>query len=65
LAAIALTEPVASTAARSWPARDAIVGAVGIFLQWFTPPEGLGLIMAGLAILGVRTGGSYAGSVRK
>lgn len=42
-----------------------IIGGLGIFLQWFTAPEGLGLIMAGLAILGVHTGGSYAGSIRK
>jgi hypothetical protein len=38
-----------------------IVGRLGIFLQWFTAPEGLGLIVAGLSILGVDTGGSLAG----
>lgn len=42
-----------------------IVGAVGIFFQWFSPAEGVGLIMAGLAILGVHSGGSVAGSMRQ
>lgn len=40
------------------------IGGLGIFLGWFGAPDGLGLIMAGLAILGVHTGGSVAGAVR-
>lgn len=41
-----------------------VIGGVGIFFGWFSAPDGLGLIMAGLAILGVHTGGSVAGSIR-
>ncbi len=42
-----------------------IVGALGIVLGWFAPADGIGLIMAGLAIVGVHTGGSVAGSMRR
>lgn len=41
------------------------VGIVGIWLQWFSTAEGLGLILAGLSILGVHTSGSVAGSLRR
>lgn len=41
-----------------------LIGALGIWLQWFGAADGLGLIMAGLAILGVHSGGSVAGSMR-
>lgn len=41
-----------------------LIGGVGIFLGWFDIPNGLALISAGLAILGVHTGGSVAGSIR-
>jgi hypothetical protein len=36
------------------------IGGVGIFLNWFNAADGLGLIFAGLAILGVHTGGTVA-----
>jgi hypothetical protein len=41
-----------------------VTGALGIYLQWFSAGDGLGLIFAGLAILGVHTGGSVAGTIR-
>lgn len=34
-----------------------VIGGVGILLGWFTPADGLGLILAGLSILGVHYGG--------
>lgn len=42
-----------------------IIGGLGTYLQWFTSADGLGLIVAGLSILGVHAGGSVAGSWRK
>lgn len=41
-----------------------LVGGISIFLGWVTPPEGMAIIFAGLSILGIHTGGSYAGSQR-
>lgn len=35
-----------------------LIGGIGIFLNWFTPADGLGLVFAGLAILGVHIGGT-------
>lgn len=40
------------------------IGGIGIWQGWFDAPNGLALISAGLAILGVHTGGSVAGSIR-
>lgn len=42
-----------------------IIGGLGTYLQWFGAADGLGLIVAGLSILGVHVGGSVAGSLRK
>lgn len=42
-----------------------IIGGIGIFLQWFGVPDGMGLILAGLSILGVHASGSVAGSLRR
>lgn len=42
-----------------------IVGGLGIFLGWFSGADGLGLILAGLSILGVHAGGSVAGSIER
>ncbi len=41
-----------------------ITGGVGIWLGWFSAAEGMGLILAGLSILGIHTSGSVAGSLR-
>lgn len=41
-----------------------IIGAVGIWLGWFGAGDGLGFITAGLAVLGVHSGGSVAGAIR-
>lgn len=37
-----------------------VIGGLGIFFTWFTPADGLGLVFAGLAILGVHIGGTTA-----
>lgn len=41
------------------------IGALGIALQWFDVQNGLALIFAGLAILGIHTSGPVAGNTRK
>ena len=49
----------------NWSQIGSIVGAVlavfiggsGIFFNWFTVPEGMALVLAGLSILGVHSGG--------
>ncbi len=40
------------------------VGVAGMALHWFAPAEGLGLILAGLSILGVHSGGPVSGNMR-
>lgn len=40
------------------------VGVAGIALHWFTAPEGLGLVLAGLSILGVHSGGPVSGNTK-
>ena len=35
-----------------------LIGGIGMFFNWFTPADGLGLVFAGLAILGVHIGGT-------
>lgn len=42
-----------------------VIGGLGIFLSWFSVPDGLALITTGLAILGIHSGGSVAGSRRQ
>lgn len=42
-----------------------LIGGLGMFFGWFSPPEGLGLILAGLSILGVHTSGPVSGNTRR
>lgn len=38
------------------------IGGLGIFLGWFSVPDGLALIFAGLSILGVHASGPVSGN---
>ncbi len=42
------------------------VGVAGLALGWFqSPADGLGLILAGLSILGIHQGGPVAGNIKR
>lgn len=41
-----------------------VVGLLSMAVGWMTPVQGIGLVLAGLSLLGIHTGGTVAGNTK-